>query len=165
MADFAFYSTDIDPTTDPANADPAPETLVVLDQVPILGDGLYDLQGGEIGRGSVHQTLGGVVVQDFGVVAGDQRISFSESDALSGDTIAALKAIHETIDGEYFFTDGFDIWRVRFQRPGGFRYRRNLFWAAHGTAIYSYEINLIVTASLCASVADCALSLEAVSGS
>jgi len=165
VADFAFYSTEIDPTTDPANADPAPETLVVLDQLPILGDGTYDLQGGEIGRGSVHQTLGGVVAQDFGIVDGDQRISFSDSDALSSETVAELKTIHETIDGEYFFTDGFDIWRVRFQRPGGFRYRRNLYWAAHGTAIYSYEINLIVTASLCIKVADCAFSLEVVSGS
>ena len=50
MADFAFYSTEIDPTVDPAEADPAPDTLVVLDQVPILGDGQYNMQGGEIGR-------------------------------------------------------------------------------------------------------------------
>ena len=165
MADFAFYSTEIDPTTDPANADPAPDTLVVLDQVPILGDAHYDFVAGETGRGSVIPTLGGAVVQDFGVVDGDQRISFSDSDALSAETIADLKAIHETVDGEYFFTDGYDIWRIRFARPGGFRYRRNLFWAAHGTAIYSYEINLIVTASLRPAVSNCGLSLEAISGS
>ena len=165
MADFAFYSTEIDPTTDPASADPAPETLVVLDQVPILGDGLYDLHGGETGRGSVHRTLGGVVVQDFGIVNGDRRIFFSDSDALSSETVADLKAIHETIDGEYYFTDGFDIWRVRFLRPGGFVYRRNLFWAQHGQEIYSYEINLMVVATLLPNVADCGLSLEAVSGS
>jgi len=164
MADFAFYSTDIDPTTDPANADPAPETLVVLDQVPILGDAHYDLMAVETGRGSVIPTLGGVVIQDFGVVDGDQRISFSDSDALGAETVADLRTIHETVDGEYFFTDGYDIWRVRFARPGGFRYRRNLFWAAHGKAIYSYEINLIVTASLLPGVADCGLSLEAVAG-
>lgn len=144
MADFAFYSMDIDPTTDPANAVPAPETLVILDQVPILGDGQYDLQAGEIGRGSVIQTLGGVVIQDFGVVDGDQRISFSDSDALSAATVTDLKALNETIDGEYYFTDGFNVWTVRFARPGGFIYRRNLFWAQHDEEIYSYEINLIV---------------------
>jgi len=165
MPDFAFYSTEIDPTTDPAAADPAPETLVVLDQVPILGDARYELQAGETGRGSVIPTLGGAVVQDFGVVDGDQRISFADSDALSAETVADLRTIHETVDGEYFFTNGYDIWRVRFARPAGFRYRRNLFWAAHGTVIYSYEINLIVAASLRPAVADCGLSLEAVAGS
>lgn len=165
MPDFAIYSTDIDPTTDPANADPAPETLVVLDQVPILGNGQYDLMSGEIGRGSVSRTLGGVVVQDFGVVDGDQRISFSDADALGAATVAALKTIHETVGGEYYFTDGFNIWTVQFARPGGFVYRRNLFWAQHGQEIYSYEINLVVSASIFVSAEDCALSLEVVSGS
>lgn len=162
--DFAFYSTDIDPTVDPASADPAPETLVVLEQAPILGDGVYEMQAGETGRGSVIKTLGGAVVQDFGVVDGDERISFSESDALGAATIAALKLIHETVDGEYYFTDGYDIWLVRFARPNGFRYRRNLFWAAHGTTIYSYEINLVVIESLLPATADCGLALEAASG-
>jgi hypothetical protein len=162
--DFAFYSVDIDPTTDPASADPAPETLVVLEQAPLLGQGVCDLHAGETGRGSVIRTLGGAVVQDFGVVNGDQRISFSDTDALGADTIAALTAIHETVDGEYYFTDGYDIWRVRFARPNGFKYRRNLFWAHHGTMIYSYEINLVVVASLAPSLADCGLALEAASG-
>jgi len=164
MPDFAFYSTDIDPTTDPANADPAPEILVVLDQVPILGNAAYDLMAGEIGRGAVIQTLGGVVIQDFGVVDGDQRISFSDTDALSAETVADLRTIHETADGEYFLTNGCDIWRVRFARPGGFKYRRNLFWAQHSQEIYSYEINLIVVASLRLGIADCGLSLEAAAG-
>jgi hypothetical protein len=144
MPDFAFYSTDIDPTIDPANADPAPATLVVLDQPPILGDGIYDFQAGEIGRGSVIQTLGGAVIQDFGVFEEDGRISFSESDALSGSVVADLKTIHEVVNGEYYFTDGFNVWKVRFARPGGFIYRRNLFWAQYSQEIYSYEINLIV---------------------
>ena len=142
--DFAFYSTDIDPTTDPANADPAPATLVVLDQPPILGDGQYDFQAGETGRGSVIQTLGSSVIQDFGVVESDGRISFSENDALSESVVTALKTLHETIDGEYYFTDGFSVWTVRFVRPNGFKYRKNLFWAQHDVEIYSYEINLIV---------------------
>jgi len=164
MPEFAFYSTDIDPTTDPANADPAPETLVVLDQVPILGNAAYNLMAGEIGRGAVIQTGGDVVIQDFGVMDGDQRISFSDTDALSAETLADLKTIHETVDGEYFFTDGYDIWRVRFARRGGFRYRRNLFWAQHNQEIYGYEINLIVMASLRREIADFGLSLETVEG-
>ena len=142
--DFAFYSTEIDPTVDPASADPAPNILVVLDQPPILGDGMYDFQGGEIGRGSVIPTLGGAVIQDFGVVAKDGRISFSESDALSQPVVTDLKTIHEVVDGEYYFTDGFNVWTVRFIRPGGFVYRKNLYWAQHGQSVYSYEINLII---------------------
>jgi len=163
MTEFAFYSIDIEPTTDPAGADPAPSTLVVLDQPPIFGD--YNLHGGEVGRGTVIATMGGAVVQDFGVFSADERISFSEADALSPDTVDALKAIHETVDGEYCFTDGFDIWQVKFVRPGGFKYWRNLFWAHHGTDIFSYEINLVVTARLTSKRADCSLCLEVVSGS
>jgi len=142
MPDFVFYSTDIDATTDPANADPAPATLVALDQPPYFGD--YDLQAGVMGRGSVHQTLGGHVIQDFGVFVSDARISFSETDALSSTTVANLKTLFETVDGEYYFTDGHNVWKIRFARPGGFIYRRNLLFAHHATHIFSYEINLIV---------------------
>lgn len=146
MAKFAFYSTDINPTTDPANAVPAPATLVVLDQDPVIS-GQYDMAGGDVGRGSVIRTLGGNVIQDFGVVDGDRRIFFSDNDALDQDTVNALKALHETVDGEYYFTDGYEVWKVRFARPNGFKYRKNLFWAAEGLNIYSYEINLIVVES------------------
>ena len=48
------------------------------------------------------------------------------------------------LDGEYYFTDGHNVWTVRFLRPDGFRYWRNLLFAAHGTDIFSYEINLII---------------------
>lgn len=142
--DFAFYSTDIDPTVDPANADPAPTTLVVLDQPPVLGDGQYDLQGGGTRRGSVHKTFGGAVIQDFGVVEKGGVISFSESDALSQDVVTALKTIHAVVDGQYYFTDGFRVWTVQFAPSNGFIPRLNLFWKQHDVTIYSYEINLIV---------------------
>lgn len=142
--DFAFYSTEIDPTADPATADPAPTTLVVLDQPPIMGDGQYNLQ--EVGprRGSVHKTLGGAVVQDFGVVEKGEVISFSESDALSQSVVDDLKTIHAVVDGQYYFTDGFRVWTVQFAPFNGFIPRLNLFWAQHDVNIYSYEINLIV---------------------
>ena len=142
MPDFAFYSTDISPTTDPANANPQPATLVVLDQPPYFGE--YDLNAGSVGRGSVIDTLGGQVVQDFGVFEADQRISFSEPDALSSATVTALKTLFETVNGEYFFTDGHNVWKVRFARPAGFIFSRNLLFAYHGENVFSYEINLIV---------------------
>lgn len=142
MPDFAFYSTEINPTTDPANAEPAPATLVVLDQPPYFGE--YDLHAGAVGRGSVQATLGGQVIQDFGVFEEDQRISFSESDALTSATVASLKTLFENVAGEYYFTDGHNVWKIRFSRPDGFIYRRNLLFAHHGETIFSYEINLIV---------------------
>jgi hypothetical protein len=143
---FAIYSTDIDPTTDPENASPAPADLVVLDQDPIYGE--YDEQAGSEGRGSVHQTFGGIVVQDFGVVSGDGRIRIAEKDALDQSTVTALRALHATVDGEYYFTNAVDIYKVRFMRPDGFKAWKNLLWAAHGKTVYSYELNLIVTEKL-----------------
>ena len=142
--EFAFYSTEITATVDPAEADPAPATLVVLDQPAILGDAEFNEMSGDIGRGSVIQTLGGNVVQDFGVEISDGNIVFSDTNALSASVVATLKVIYETVDGVYYFTDGFSVWTVRFARPNGFVYRKNLFWAQHGTVIYSYSIDLIV---------------------
>lgn len=164
--DFAFYSTEIQPTVSPATASPAPATLVVLDQPPIFGT--YDFDAGEVGRGSVIPTLGGNVIQDFGVIEGDGRISFSETDALTTETVNALKAIHRVVDGEYFFTDGFQIWRVRFARPNGFKARKNLLMAQYSDEQgypgdrYSYEINLIVVAELVELAQDFKMILEVV---
>lgn len=144
VAEFAFYSTDIDPTVDPQSADPVPATLVVLDQPPIFGE--YEEPGGTRVRGSVHPTLGGVQVQDFGAVVTDGRIRIAESDALEPDTVAALQALNASAGTDYYFTDGFSVWKVMFSRPNGFTAFKNLFWAQHGKQIYSYEINLVVLA-------------------
>jgi hypothetical protein len=160
MPDFAFYSTDIDPTVDPANASPAPATLVVLDQPPIFGE--YDFEAGSVGRGSVHPTLGGQVVQDFGVFDVDGRITFSDTDALSSDTVDDLQALWQPVAGEYYFTDGYNIWKVRFPRPDGFKARRNLLFSHHGQDVFSYEIALIVVAKIVTYTQDCGLSLEVV---
>jgi hypothetical protein len=140
-----FYSTEIAATLTPETASPAPATLVVIDQPPILGDAEYNDLAGDIGRGSVIQTLGGVVIQDFGVVEGDGHIQFSDTDAyIDSDVIDDLKALHETVDGEYYFTDGFNVWKVRFARPNGFVARKNLLWAQHGEYVYSYSFDLII---------------------
>lgn len=162
MPDFAFYSTDIDPTTDPANAVPAPVTLVVLDQPPVFGD--YDFEAGDIGRGSVIPTLGGQVIQDFGVYDVDGRIVFSDTDALSAGIADDLRALWAAVDGEYYFTDGYGIWKVRFARPDGFKARRNLLWAYHGEDVFSYEIALIVLEKIATYTRDCGLYLAVVAG-
>lgn len=162
--DFAFYSTEIQPTVSPATASPAPAILIVLDQPPLFGS--YDFDAGEVGRGSVIPTLGGNVIQDFGVVESDGRISFSEADALSAETVAALKVINRVVDGVYFFTDGFQIWRVQFARPNGFKARKNLLMAQYADEPgypgdrYSYEINLLVVAELVETVQDFKMILE-----
>jgi hypothetical protein len=144
VADFAFYSIDIEPTVDPQSADPAPATLVVFDQPPIFGE--YEEPGGNRVRGSVHPTLGGVQVQDFGTYVTDGRIRIAESDALEADTVAAIQTLNESAGTQYYFTDGFSVWKVQFSRPNGFLAFKNIFWAQHAKLIYSYEINLVVMA-------------------
>ena len=144
MSNLIFYSTDIAATLTPKTAEPAPATLIELEQLPILGDGAFNEQAADLGRGSVIKTLGGVIVQDFGVIVSDGHIVFSDTDALGAATIAALKTIHETVDGQYYLTDGASCWKVQFARPNGFIYRKNLYWAQHSTVIYSYSIDLII---------------------
>ena len=141
---FALYSTDISPTTNPGGASPSPASLAVFDQDPIFGE--YDTLAGSIGRGSVQQTFGGVVVQDFGVVAGDGRIRIAERDAMSQAVADSIRAMHGIPNGQFYFTDGVGVWRVQFARPDGFKAWRNLLWAAKGHTVYSYEINLILVA-------------------
>lgn len=140
---FRIYSTDIVPTVDPDNASPAPATLIVFDQDPLYGE--YDSDNIDLARGCVIRTMGGVVVQDFGVVVSDGVISFSDVDALEADTVTALRAAYETVDGQYYFTDGYECWKIQFSRnPAGFKVRRNILAAWHDTHLFSYEIRMIV---------------------
>lgn len=141
----AFYSTEITATVDPAVADPAPEDLVVLNELPIYDDAEFNELSGDIGRGSVIQTLGGVVIQDFGVVVSDGHVVFSDTDVeISASIITDLKALHDAVAGEYYFTNGINVWKVQFARPNGFIYRKNLLWAVRGESIYSYSFDLII---------------------
>lgn len=140
---FNIYSTEIAATLDPATADPAPTTRVGLDQDPTLA-GEYDPEAGQAGRGSVIPTAGGAVFQEFPARISDQRIYFADTDALEDATVVALRTLYST-GGEWFFTDGYNCWRVRFLRPDGMKLRRNLFWSYHGEARWSYEITLVPT--------------------
>ena len=158
---FSIYSTEATPTTTPETLSPAPLILISLDQDPLFGS--YDPEAGQMGRGSVSQTLGGVVVQDFGVCLQDQRIKIAEDNAIGQATVDNLRSISAIAGGEYFFTDGYDVWKVRFLRPGGFRAWRNMLYAANGTIIYSYEINFIILEEL--KLSDFGLSLAVVAAS
>lgn len=138
-ARFCIYTTDANPITVPDSA----STHIDLDDPP--WDGEYDNFGDATGRGSVHRTLGGTVVQDFGVKDSDRTIRIAGTDDLLVSTVASLDALYKTTGGVYLFTDGYEFYRVRFSRdPAGFRYWRNLKYAQKGRSYFSYEINLIV---------------------
>jgi hypothetical protein len=139
MADFWIYSTDASPETSPLTG----TYHAKLDDAPIL-NGEYDNFGDYPGRGSVHRTLGGIVIQDFGVNVVDRTIKLSGVDALLEDTVTAIKTMHDIAGGQYYFSDGYERFKVQFSRdPAGFR-----FWLSYPFArfrkLYSYEINLLV---------------------
>jgi len=140
---FAIYSTEITATLTPGTASPAPTTLVTLDQDPTLS-GAYDPEAGRAGRGSVIPTAGGAVFQEMTARITDQRIVFTDTDALTAATVTALRTLYST-GGAWFFTDGYNCWRVRFLRPDGLKLRRNLLWSYHSVARWSYEITLVPT--------------------
>jgi len=140
---FAIYSTDIAATLTPGTASPAPATLIEFDQDPLFSE--YDPDGAGNDRGIVIRTMGGTVIQDMGVEEADGVITFSDTDALSASTVSSLRSAYETVDGQYYFTDGYNCWKVQFSRqPRGFVARRNLLFAYHGTNIFSYEVTLLV---------------------
>lgn len=141
---FRIYSTDIAATLDPDSADPAPATLIVFDQDP-LHDAEYNPEGSAQDRGSVIRTLGGVVIQDFGVVVQDGVITFSDTAALAQATVTALQTAYETIDGQWYFMNGYECWKVQFSRnPKGFKSWRNLRYSYNNYHIFSYEMRLLV---------------------
>lgn len=135
---FCIYSTDIAPTTEPYNS--SPSTLIRFDRDPIV-EGTYEVEEGVFARGSVNPTLGGANTQNFGSYDTDTAIRISDSDALSESTRNALRTAY-TGSGEYFFTDGYECWRVIFKKDRPIRLRRNLALAHFGRNVFSYEINL-----------------------
>jgi len=144
MSQFYIFSTDVDPETDPSGL--SPETLIEFPQDPIFGE--YDPAAGYRGRGSKTETLGGVVLQDFGVYVEDEQIRIAEENVWMEDGVTFIDDMDEAfaaIDEDYYFTDGYQVWQVRFARPDGFKYRRNmLFKIKEGLDVYSYEILLNV---------------------
>ncbi|MFA5394417.1 MAG: hypothetical protein WC346_00175 [Methanogenium sp.] len=139
---FAFFSTELGPSIDPDEYDGF-ASLVFLDRDPIY-TGSYDPHAGTTMRGSIIPTLGGVVIQDFGVMEQDQRITISDEAAISKTTVDELVALYEVSSAEYYFTDGYDCFKIQFARPDGLAYKRNLVSSFYGVARFDYTINLVV---------------------
>lgn len=140
---FRIYSTDIVATLNPDEAAPLPATNIVFTQDPTHGE--YNEAQADSDRGSVIQTLGGVVIQDFGVNVQDEIISFSDTEALTQDVVTELQSAYEQIDTEWYFTDGRSCWKVQFSRnPRGFQKFKNLLFTKHDFIRYSYSIILLV---------------------
>lgn len=144
---FALYSTDSAPTLTPWDADPAPATLIRLDND--VDDADYQPPR-RVRRGSVIRTGAGNVVQDMGVVVTDGRIVASGTvdggNWISTATRAALQAAYEG-DDEWFWTDGHRVWRVKFL-PGedaAFDSTMSLSWY-HSTTeeVWSWSMVLMV---------------------
>jgi hypothetical protein len=114
---FYLYSTD---HADPARA--ADATEWGLD--PLEGE--YDPEFEWNGRGADIPTLGGLVIQDYGVIEKDRKIRVAGRD-LNGALRSALESKYLVANGEWHFTArraaniAADVWKVRFRRvPRGF---------------------------------------------
>ena len=143
---FRTFSIDISPTLDPDSADPAPATNIVFTQDPKHGE--YNEAQAESDRGSVIQTLGGAVIQDFGVSVRDETIEFSDTEALTQAVVTELQSAYEQVDTEWYFTDGYSCWKVQFSRvPRGFQKFKNLLFTKHDFVMYSYSITLLVVSA------------------
>ena len=140
---FRLYSTDVDPTLAPSSLETPPAVLIVWDHDPIKSQGIQITPPAR--RGQVIRTGTGVVYHDHGVVEGDGTLTVTgETDAgewLTESTVSALRTAYNAADTEYFFTDGLNCWRVRFQAMNAWRHQ---LWAEHGMVNYSYEITFLI---------------------
>jgi hypothetical protein len=144
---FVIFSIELGPSLDPQSLEIPLEKMVVFDKDPIDAGGSsasYKPYSGSTTRGSVIPTLGGVIIQDFGSQIMDQRIIFSDTAAISKATVDALVALEAISGREYYFTDGYDCFKVQFARPLGFVYQRNLITSFYNKALFDYTINLVV---------------------
>lgn len=144
MADkFRIYSTEVIPTLAPDDATPPPAINIIFDQDPFYGT--YETATSTSDRGSIIKTLGGAIIQDFGVKVEDEIISFSDTDALLQATITDLKTAYAAVDTQWYFTDGYECWKVQFSRtPRGFESWRNLLFSEHDLHTFSYSVKLLV---------------------
>ena len=139
---FALFSLDRGASVNPWGLNPQPATMIDLDEDPIFGD--YDPHAGSSGRGCRIPTLGGAVDQDFGSFATDGRIKLAVRDSfIAASVMAAMAAAFAAVDTQYYFTDSLNCWKVKFDKPGGFKSWRNLYWkSAENADVFSYEIFL-----------------------
>lgn len=140
---FRLYSTDVAATLTPSTLETSPVTLIPWTHDPIKSGGLLITPPER--RGQVIRTGTGVVYHDHGVVEGDGTLTVAgntdDGEWLSESTVSALKTAYAAANTEYFFTDGLNCWRVRFQSMSAWKHQ---FWAEHGIVNFSYEIAFLI---------------------
>lgn len=140
---FRLYSTDVATTLTPSSLETPPATLIVWDHDPIKSQGIQETPPAR--RGQVIRTGTGVVYHDHGVIEGDGTLTVTgntdDGEWLSESTVSALKTAYAAANTEYYFTDGLDCWKVRFQSMNAWKHQ---FWAEHGMINYSYEITFYI---------------------
>jgi len=141
---FIIFSTERGASIVPKTLSPAPASLVIFSRDPIA-TGSYDPHAGTTSRGTVVSTLGGTVIQDFGSNMQDQRIAIKDEAAFTQTIVTNILSLYNVASTEYYFTDGYDCFKVQFARPNGFSHRRNLISSFYGVARFDYEINFVVT--------------------
>jgi hypothetical protein len=143
---FRLYSTDVAATLAPSALEAPPATLIVWDHDPIKSQGLQITPPAR--RGQVIRTGTSVVYHDHGVVEGDGTLTITgntdDGEWLSASTVAALRTAYAAEDTEWYFTDGFNCWKVRFQAMNLWRHQ---FWAEHGIQNFSYEITFHIVST------------------
>ncbi len=120
---FSVYSTD--------NVDPTLAVDTTSWDFDVWGQGEYDPRFEWEGRGANILTFGGRVDQFYGFNLKDRKIRIAGID-LTEAIRKALQLKYET-DSEWNFTDGIDVFRVRFSiKPSGFSAALNGLWLGQG---------------------------------
>lgn len=136
---YAIFPTALAPTTAP---DPAEAGVIYLDRDPSFGTESYSRA---TLRGSVIPTLGGNQVQHMAAVVSDGRLKIEDAGvAGSFATVQALATALNTPGAEFFFTDGFNVWRVTGAPGGACTWDKLRAWQIRGAEVYDYALSLIV---------------------
>ena len=143
--EFTLYS--IDATGNPP--DPSTATTKIILPLPTSqkqpsADSIFQMPEG---RGTVIETYGGVIVQDFGIpsdLAGG-RIFLEDGPILTSTVKSALDLAYAAVDTSWNFTDGINYYKVKFSRnPSGFHAWLNYILHNAGLTRYSYKMELII---------------------
>lgn len=143
---FRLYSTDVAATLTPSSLETPPAVLIEWDHDPIKSQGIQVTPPAR--RGQAIRTGTSVVYHDHGVVEGDGTLTVTgetdDGEWLSESTVSALKTAYNAVNTEYYFTDGLNCWKVRFQSMNAWKHQ---FWAEHGMVNYSYEITFYIVST------------------
>lgn len=143
---FRLFSTDVAATLAPSSLETPPAVLIEWDHDPIKSQGIQITPPAR--RGQVIRTGTGVVYHDHGVVEGDGTLTVTgeatTGEWLSESTVSALRTAYDSANTEYYFTDGLDCWKVRFQSMSAWKHQ---LYAEHGMINYSYEITFYIVST------------------